>query len=136
MFELLAAKLSAIPKKIFLIDSVGGFLTTLILATILANFEAYFAMPRHIVYVLAAIGLVYMCYSFACYFFITNHYRLFLKLIVFANIFYSCLTLGLVCYFYGNLTVLGISYFLLEIVVIVCLSIIEYKTYQLLSAST
>lgn len=122
---LMVKKLSLSPRKIFFIDGLGGFFTAFILIFIIARFESYFGIPSHIVYILGFIGCFYMVYAIGCYLLIKRNYKPYLKFIAFANLFYCCLTFGLVCYFYTRLTVLGLAYFLLEIMIIISLVFVE-----------
>ena len=77
---------------------------------------------------LSAIALVFCVYSISCFFFVDQAWRPFLKAIVIANVTYCVLTLGLVVYFYPQVTILGLTYFLLEIVVVGGLVYIEINT--------
>jgi len=121
-------KLCLNPKRIFLIDGIGALLTVFFLVAILSTFNEYFGMPQKILTILSVIGLFFCIYSISCFFFIKNNWRLFLKVIIIANTLYCCLTIALVIYFYQQLTILGISYFILEIFVVLGLVAIEIKT--------
>lgn len=114
------------PKRLFLLDASGAFLTAFLLGVLLVRFEPYFGMPRRILYGLSLLAGVFMVYSFACYCWVANHWRPFLKGIALANLAYCCLTFGLVWYYYPQLTALGVGYFLLEIAVIVAVVWIEW----------
>ena len=120
-------KLALNPKRLFLIDSFGAFLTAFFLVAILSTFEKYFGMPRQILVFLSTIALVYAIYSICCFYFIESNWRPFLKTICIANLIYFGLTIGLVINFYPRLTILGTTYFLLEIILISVLVIIERK---------
>jgi len=116
------------PKKLFLIDSLGGLLSAFLLGAVLASFETTFGMPQKVLYFLSFIACVYAIYSFLSYWQIKENWRLYMRIIVIANMIYCLLTIGLVIYYYQELTKLGVIYFLLEIVVIISLVIIELKT--------
>jgi hypothetical protein len=120
-------KLTLNPKRIFLIDSFGAFLTAFFLVAILSTFEKYFGMPRQILVFLSIVALVYAIYSICCFYFIESNWRPFLKTICITNLIYCGLTIGLVINFYPRLTILGTTYFLLEIILISVLVIIERK---------
>ena len=119
--NLIADKLSKIPRRIFLIDGLGGLLTTLMLFAVLAQFEERFGMPIEVVRTLGLIACLYMF----CYLFLNRNHRPYLKFIISANSAYCLLTLGLVCYFYNSLTILGILYFITEILLIMALVFVE-----------
>lgn len=121
----LITQLSAQPKRLFLIDGLGAFLTAFLLSVVLANFESSFGMPQKTLYFLSFLAGIFCLYSFCCYFFVASNWRPFLKVIAVANTLYCGLTLGLVFYYYQSLTLLGIVYFLGEIGVIVGLVVVE-----------
>jgi hypothetical protein len=52
----------------------------------------------------------------------------FLRMISTANLLYCCLTLGLVIYYFPVLTILGVVYFIAEIMVVCGLVFVELKT--------
>ncbi len=111
-------KLALNPKRLFLIDGLGALLTALLLFAILRTFNEYFGMPKTTLIILSIIALLFCFYSFCCFFFVNNNWHPFLRAIIVANILYSCLTLGLVIYNFPRLTILGVIYFLVEIVVV------------------
>jgi hypothetical protein len=117
------------PKRLFLLDSLGAFLTASLLLAVLRPFEPVFGMPGRVVLLLAGIALLFALYSLCCYFFVAGRWRLFLKIIWAANLLYCGLTAGLLLFFYARLTPLGVGYFLGEIVVIAGLARIERKAF-------
>jgi hypothetical protein len=121
-------KMSVTPKQLFLIDNLGGLLSTLLLGVVLVRFKTAFGMPLHVLYTLSCIACVYALYSFLCYWQVKGNHRLYMQALAMANLLYCCLTVGLVIYHRQQLTKLGLTYFLLEIVVIVSLIIMELKT--------
>lgn len=116
------------PKKLFLLDSIGALLSALLLGIVLVRFESTFGMPRQALYPLAFIACIFSIYSFICFLSITENGRPYIRVIAIANLIYCCITMVLVCYFYQQLNILGLIYFLLELVVILLLVIIELKT--------
>jgi hypothetical protein len=74
------------------------------------------------------IAFIFAVYSISCFLFLNKNWRIFLKAIVTANLLYCCLTTGLGIYYYSKLAILGLTYFLAEIAVIVGLVYIEFQT--------
>jgi thiol:disulfide interchange protein len=64
----LITQLSAHPKRLFLIDGLGAFLTAFMLGVVLANFESSFGMPLKTLYFLSFLAGLFCLYSFFCYF--------------------------------------------------------------------
>ncbi|MBE2256213.1 MAG: hypothetical protein IAE65_08435 [Ignavibacteria bacterium] len=114
-------------RKIFLLDGIGGLITSFMLFLVLRNFEEYFGMPGNVLIWLSALGLVYGIYSLSCYFFVRADLKIFLKVIAVANVIY-CLITGLLIYVhYNSLTSLGVIYFVIEIFIILGLVRMEFR---------
>lgn len=116
------------PKILFLIDSLGALVTAFFLFFILRTFHAHFGMPQTILIYLSIVAIVFCLYSITCFLFLNNNWQPFLRIISIANLLYCCLTIGLVLYYYQRLTVLGMTYFSIEIIVICMLVFVELKT--------
>ena len=132
-FQLILDKMTANPNKLFLADGLGAFITAFSLGITLASFEAYFGMPVKTLYFLSSIACIYTIYSICCYFLLAGNWQPYLWGIAVANLMYCCLTTGMVLYFYPKLTVLGLAYFLLEILVVSALIIIELRVFSQLT---
>ena len=118
------------PRSVFLVDGVGAVLTAFLLITVLKTFNEYFGMPRETLTILSILALILAIYSFSCFAFSDNNSQKLLKPIIVANLTYCILTLGLVVYFYNKLTILGLTYFGGEILIIGGLVYIELKTLE------
>jgi hypothetical protein len=123
----LLQELSANPRRIFLIDGAGAVLTAFLLCVVLASFESFFGMPVRVLYVLGAVAAVFAVYSFSCYCWLKRSRRSFLAVIIIANLLYAVLSLGLVIYYFPQLSSWGLLYFAGEIIVILVLVSIEYR---------
>ena len=126
-FKLLTNWFSPNLKQLFLIDAIGAAVTAYFIGIVLVKFDAYFGMPRQVLYVLATIALIFWVYSTCRYLFIKRNFKPFLKLIIFANLLYCCLTIALLFFYFKQLTILGFVYFIGEILVIVGLVLIEKR---------
>jgi len=118
------------PKSVFLADGIGAVLTAFLLITVLKTFNEYFGMPRETLTILSMLALILAIYSFSCFVFSDNNSQKLLKPIIVANLTYCILTLGLVIYFFNKLTILGLTYFVGEILIIGGLIYIELKTLE------
>lgn len=112
-------------KTLFLIDSLGAILTAFFLFVIMQLFNEYFGMPKTVLIYLSIIAICFCIYSTACFLFLKRRCTPFIRLIGFANLFYCVLTIGLLIKYYPLLTIIGITYFLIEIVIICGLSYVE-----------
>jgi len=107
---------------IFLIDALGALLSAIMLGFVLANLESVFGMPRPVLHFLAGIAGVFALYSFFCYRWLRKNWQPFLLAIAVSNLLYCCLTIALVFYYRQALTILGILYFVTEVIVVVILA--------------
>lgn len=121
-------QLSLQPKTLFLVDGLGALVTAFFLYVILRTFNDYFGMPESVLTCLSVIAVIFCFYSITCYFLLKDNWRPFLRMISIANLLYCCLTLGLVIYYFTELTVLGVVYFIAEIIVVGGLVFVELKT--------
>jgi hypothetical protein len=74
------------------------------------------------------VACVYGIYSICCHFFVRGDLRPFLWGIAIANLIYCCVTIGCVVLFNQALTILGRTYFISEIIIIIILVCIEILT--------
>lgn len=116
------------PKTLFLIDGLGAFVTAFFLFVILRRFNDYFGMPQKALVYLSLIAVVFCLYSITCFFFLRDNWKPFLRAISIANLLYCCLTISLVIRYFPKLTFLGLTYFLVEIMIVCGLVFIELKT--------
>ena len=116
------------PRKLFLIDGLGGGLSAFSLGIVLANYESTFGMPKHELFYLSLVACLFAIYSLSCYLFKPKNWRAFIKFIAIANLCYCIITLILVFKLQEDLTHFGTLYFLLEIVIVVSLAMLELRT--------
>ncbi len=115
------------PKSLFLLDSFGALLTTILLYFFLRNFNTFFGLSKDIFEYLSLIALIFFIFSISCFFLVRQNLKWFLKIICTANILYCFLTLGIILYYYQSISVFGIVYFLGEIGVITGIVFLEIK---------
>jgi hypothetical protein len=116
------------PQNLFFIDSLGAALSATLYILVLARFENIFGMPQNTLYFLSLLATIYAAYSCLCYLINLENWKSYLKIIALANLVHCCLIIGLLFYFYQQLTFLGLLYFIGEIIIVSSLAIIELKT--------
>jgi len=119
-------------KTVFLIDAIGAVVTSFLLAAVLRTFNEYFGMPKNILSLLSIVAIA--AYSFSCFVFLKQNSQNFLKPIILANFSYCILTGGLIVYFKNQITLLGIAYFIGEILVVFAVIYIELRAVKQFSA--
>lgn len=115
------------PRKIFLMDAIGAFITAFTAYFIIAKNELLFGLPGYVFQKLALLASGFAIYSIVCYLLNLKKWNLFLQLIAFANTVYGFITIGLLMTFYNEITIFSWIYFPLEILVIALIVYIEYK---------
>ena len=126
--EYITAKVTSNPRILFLIDGIGALLSAFFLGFVLTRFERVFGMPEKALYFLALFPILFAIYDFIVYFIKSNNWILSIQIIAFANLIYSLISILLIYQYFQQLTVLGVIYFLLELLIISTLVIIEYST--------
>lgn len=115
------------PYQLFLLDGVGALVSAFCLGVLLVYFNALIGMPVKCLYFLAGLACCFACYSLGCYFLKPPNWQVFLKGIATLNFLYCLLSLGLMFYFFTQLTIWGIAYFIIEKVIVLGLVYIEFK---------
>src|SRR5688572_4503562 len=106
------------PKTLFLIDGIGAFVTAFFLFAILRTYHEYIGMPETTLTYLSVVAAGFCVYSLSCFFLVKENWPHFLQFISIANLLYCCVTIGLIVYNYQRITLLGIIYFVVEIIVV------------------
>ena len=113
-------------KKIFLIDSLGALISAIMLLTI-SQFERYFGISENLAFILIPLPIIFSVFSFLSYKFGKKNWKLLLKIIALANLLYCCLTFYVTLTNLTTLKNLGITYFVVEILIIIILAMFELK---------
>lgn len=114
-------------KKIFLIDALGAFISLIMLGFVLPYFQTSIGMPLKILFTLSFIAEFFALYSFSCYLLNSVHSKTLLRIIASLNFLYCLSSFGLIVYYFNVLTFLGVSYFILEKIIILTLVYFEFK---------
>lgn len=122
-----ALSFTAKPRNIFLLDSLGALLTTILLFFLLKSFNEFFGLSKTTLEYLSLIAFLFFIYSGICFFLVKDNWKSFLKIICTANILYCILTFCILIYNYESVSIYGIIYFLGEIIVISGLVFLEIK---------
>ncbi len=115
------------PKQLFLVDSLGALLSAFMLGVVLVMFKEIVGMPSNVLYGLAFIACLFFVNSLFCFLRVKENWRPRMKWVAIFNLMYCCLTAGLVIYFYKELTIWGVVYFVVEKIIVVPLAIVELQ---------
>ncbi len=114
------------PKYIYQIDAAGALVSACLLGVVLVKFESIFTMPKHVLQALSIAACVLALHSFLSYYLIKNK-RYYLKVLALVNTVYCCVTIRLVIYFNNVITIWDWGYFIVEIMVVLWLSSMEWR---------
>lgn len=115
------------PKIIFLFDSIGAFISAICLLIISRFYSNYIGINPSTLQLLTILPIIFCIYSACCYLLIKRSYKPFILIIAIANFLYCLITLVLMFTLYSELTILGLSYFVLELMIIALIISIEFK---------
>ena len=114
-------------KALFLVDGAGALLSALLLGIVLIRFEEIIGMPRQTLYSLAYFPTVFLLYDIICYLKVKQRIHLFLKIIALSNFVYCSISLAFVVVHFGDLTSIGLGYFIIELMVVLSLASLELR---------
>lgn len=115
------------PKKVFLLDAGGAILSAFLLGVVLVEWSYLVGIPKETLYLLAALPCLFVLYDLYAFRLKTEMLPSYLKGIVFMNVSYCLLSVGMACYHWNSITFLGWTYLLIEILIILALSRFEWK---------
>ena len=115
------------PSTLFLVDGAGALITAVLLFFVLKQYHVNIDLPQNIIKFLAAIASAYSVYSFICFLFTRKQWPRFITIIAFANFLYCLLTAAVLVVYHSTITILGVIYFVVEILIIAGLATFELK---------
>lgn len=114
-------------RLLFVIDASGALITAFFLGILWTDYCACTGMPQPVLRKLFIIALLLSAYSGSCLLLLKNIRASFIKMIAVANLLYSIATLSLLLFYYPQLSIIGIAYFLTELLIIIGLAYIEFN---------
>ncbi|MGJ8684798.1 MAG: hypothetical protein ACSHWW_09245 [Nonlabens sp.] len=121
------------PKDMFLLDAAGALLTAILLSLVIAPLESTFGMPKNVLYILSGLAFALFSYSISCYLLNKQNYKSLLLILIISNSMYIILSAGMIILYSTQLTLLGLFYFITEILVIAAVILFEFKIFKFLS---
>lgn len=120
-------KINKNPHALFLLDGLGALLSIFLLGLILPLFQSTIGMPLTTLYFLAAIPVFFVIYDFYCYFKKVQPWQQYLYFIAIANVIYCIISIGMLAIHWQFLSAWGISYFIIEIIIVLSIALWELK---------
>ncbi|WP_428225417.1 hypothetical protein [Flavobacterium sp.] len=116
-------------QKLLLLDSIGAFFSGISLYVV-SQFESIFGISQQICNQLILFPFLFSLFSISAYLWSKHQWPKYIKTIALANLLYCCLTTAIMLINYGELSFLGISYFIIEIIILSLLAFYELKIAQ------
>ena len=110
---------------VFLLDAIGAFASIFLLFLLIVPNENFFGLSHSIAINLSIPILCLMIFSASCFFLKPTKWKVFMKFVVLGNLAYCLFTTIIILQNFKQLTILGVSYFLIEILVILLIVRIE-----------
>jgi len=110
------------PKSLFLIDAFGAMLSAFLLGIVLVRFDEIFGIPTTTLYFLSILPLLFIVYDFYSYKKSGLTQAMLLKGISRINLGYCVLSFGLAVCHFNSITILGWTYIIVEILIIIFLA--------------
>lgn len=114
-------------KNIFLFDGIGAVLSASLMFLLIAQFESFFGLPQKSAYFLTIFPVLYLIFSFYCHFNPSDSWKANLKGVISANLLYCFISIGVFMYHVDVLTPYGLTYFVLEILVVIGVVVMELR---------
>ena len=115
-------------KQLLFVDGIGAVVSAVMLGLVLPHFQRHIGMPITELYLLASLPIAFAVIDFYWLLARNGNERTGLMLIAFANMAYSLLSMLLVIVNFELLTAIGLSYFVIELLVLAALVTFELKT--------
>ena len=113
-------------KNLFLVDAIGALFTSGVMLA-LSFFQSYIGLPVLALYALSFIAFGFFIYSLLNYLILKRNWGYNLKGIAMANMLYAVSALLLVSFYYDSVPLIIGLYFIIEAVIVIFLSVIEFK---------
>jgi hypothetical protein len=115
-------------NQVFLLDALGAFVSIFFLFFLMVPNENFFGLSFSTAINLSIPILGLLIFSTSCFFLKPKNWKLFMKLLVFGNVVYCLFTSVIIFLNFKELTFWGVSYFMIEILVILFIVSIEITT--------
>mgnify|MGYP006906298516 CR=1 FL=1 len=115
-------------RQLLFVDGIGAVVSAVMLGLVPPHFQRHIGMPITELYLLASLPIAFAVIDFYWLLFRKGNERAGLLLIAFANMAYSLLSMLLVIVNFELLTALGLSYFVIELLLLAALVAFELKT--------
>lgn len=113
------------PKRIFLLDGIGALLSAFMLGIVLVNMEEVFGIPVNMLYLLAALPVLFAIFDFLTFYKSPKDITKYLKAIAIANFAYCVTSLVLAITHRAELKTLGWIYLAVEMLIVLILAYFE-----------
>lgn len=115
-------------NHVFLLDAVGATISIFLLLFVLVPYGNFFGLSSSTLINLSIPIFGLLLFSMLCFFLKPQNWKLFMKLLALGNLVYCLFTSLIILLNFKELTIWGVVYFLIEIVLILFIVSIEMAT--------
>lgn len=115
-------------KQLLRLDAFGALLSAFLLGVCLVHFQPLVGIPRSALYLLVIFPVIFACYDVYYLFLKPTQLAKGLKGIAIANTAYCVLSIVVSLKHFDEITFLGWGYIILEVIIVLILAIIEFRT--------
>ncbi len=119
--------LKILPRKLLLVDGIGALLSAFLLSVVLIRFQSAVGMPPSVLRFLATWPVFFAGVDLIGYFRKKPEPRIFLRIIAICNLAYCGISSALLYHHAAELTALGWTYFVLELLIVLLLALMEWR---------
>jgi hypothetical protein len=135
-FHRLVARLARHPRQLFLLDSIGGYVSASVPLIILWKFAADVGLPATLLIAMSVTGFVYGSYSLICALRVRSRWLFYLQILVGANCAYLLALTGYTLINFSTLSPLGLAYLVIDHVILIAVIGTEIAATAIMSRLT
>jgi|SRR5690554_78623 len=121
------------PRHLFLLDGAGALLSLFLLGVVLVELEIFFGIPISTLYFLSFFPLCFLLFDLFCFSIVRRSHEVYLRIIAFLNIAYCLLSIILSIVHYEIISILGLLYILIEVIIIGVIAGLELSVAKTIS---
>jgi len=118
------------PRNVFRLDGFGA-MVSLLFHLIIAFNQPTFGMPKQVVFYLSIFPTLLMPFSLYHSLHLPQNWKPSLRTIIIGNLLFCFVSIGVIAYYIDSLTILGLVYFIGEVIVVLGLvALVELRVLQ------
>ncbi len=122
------------PRRLFIVDGVGAVVSSFMLGIVLVLLNSYIGIPKKALFFLAVFPVIFGLVDLYAYKQSAERWPALLKGIAIGNLMYCFVSVACACLHWESIKPLGWIYLVLEILILIVLLRVEFKTAKAIMA--